>query len=359
MNSADYGPIGLVVIQATSLCNLDCSYCYLPDRQKRHQFDLNQLPLLLQRIYESPFWGPHLSILWHAGEPLTLPCSYYDEATKCLEKATAELQQQGVVIDQHIQTNATLINDQWAACIKRNQIEVGALGRDIVRLTAHVGGQLFQKAVDQHRGAVAFVFEDRKLAVVFVDGTGNRERGPGGFGHVGRKRRVAGDRRGQVVHLVDVLGDAVEIRLRALELLHQDRVARRGADLQARVHGRDGAVVLLRVLDELGPQALQFFVLLGDRILQAGQFFTKLNDFFADKGARRFARRDARRYELGGADRRLAAADDLHLTVAVGSLLLGRLRLLLRLRFVVGGPEEVVSIRAGAERERRADYENS
>ena len=125
MHCAVFGPIGLVVIQATSLCNLDCSYCYLPDRQKRHQFDLNQLPLLLLRIYESPFWGPHLSILWHAGEPLTLPCSYYDEATKCLEKATAELQQQGVVIDQHIQTNATLIIDQVAACIKRNQIEVG------------------------------------------------------------------------------------------------------------------------------------------------------------------------------------------------------------------------------------------
>lgn len=54
MNVSDFGPIGLVVIQATSLCNLDCSYCYLPDRLKRHRFDLQQLPLLLQRIFESP-----------------------------------------------------------------------------------------------------------------------------------------------------------------------------------------------------------------------------------------------------------------------------------------------------------------
>ena len=58
MNTTDFGPIGLVVIQATSLCNLDCSYCYLPDRHKRRQFDLDLLPLLLNRIYDSPFWGP-------------------------------------------------------------------------------------------------------------------------------------------------------------------------------------------------------------------------------------------------------------------------------------------------------------
>ena len=111
MNTTDFGPIGLVVIQATSLCNLDCSYCYLLDRHKRRQFDLDLLPLLLNRIYDSPFWGPQLSILWHAGEPLTLPCAFYDEATRRLHAATAELQRQGVMIEQHVQTNATLIND--------------------------------------------------------------------------------------------------------------------------------------------------------------------------------------------------------------------------------------------------------
>ncbi|MEJ6586395.1 MAG: cyclophane-forming radical SAM/SPASM peptide maturase GrrM/OscB, partial [Synechococcus sp. ChBW.bin.23] len=125
MNHADYGPIGLLVIQATSLCNLDCSYCYLPDRQKRRIFDLNQLTVLLNRVYESPFWGPHLSILWHAGEPLTLPCSFYDEASAILREQTAELQEQGVQIEQHVQTNATLINDAWCECFKRNQIVVG------------------------------------------------------------------------------------------------------------------------------------------------------------------------------------------------------------------------------------------
>ena len=48
-NLSRFGPIGLVVVQSTSLCNLDCSYCYLPDRQKKRVFDLDMLPLLMQQ----------------------------------------------------------------------------------------------------------------------------------------------------------------------------------------------------------------------------------------------------------------------------------------------------------------------
>ena len=126
MNHSDYGPIGLLVIQSTSLCNLDCSYCYLPDRKRRKVFNLQQqLPLLLKRIYESPFWGPHLSVLWHAGEPLTLPTGFYDQASTIIRQQTRDLRAQGVVIEQHVQTNATLINDDWCDCFQRNGMVVG------------------------------------------------------------------------------------------------------------------------------------------------------------------------------------------------------------------------------------------
>lgn len=50
-----YAPIGLVVVQSTSPCNLDCSYCYVPERQKKRVFDLDLLQLLMQQILESPF----------------------------------------------------------------------------------------------------------------------------------------------------------------------------------------------------------------------------------------------------------------------------------------------------------------
>ena len=120
-----FGPIGLVVVQSTSLCNLDCDYCYLPDRQKRRVFDLALLPLLLRRILESPFCGPQLSLVWHAGEPLTLPCSYYDEATAIINRCVEQFAGGNVVIEQHVQTNGTLINDAWCECFRRNGIVVG------------------------------------------------------------------------------------------------------------------------------------------------------------------------------------------------------------------------------------------
>jgi uncharacterized protein len=119
------GPIGLVVVQSTSLCNLDCSYCYLPDRQKKRVFDLDLLPLLMRRILESPYCGPEFSLVWHAGEPLTLPCSWYDEATAIIHRSLRQWQAEEIQLDQHVQTNATLINDDWCDCFRRNRIVVG------------------------------------------------------------------------------------------------------------------------------------------------------------------------------------------------------------------------------------------
>ena len=121
-----FGPIGLVVVQSTSLCNLDCSYCYLPDRQKKRVFDLNLLPLLIQRILESPYAGPEFSLVWHAGEPLTLPTRWYDEATKILYQSLADHGALGLDFTQHVQTNATLINDSWCDCFRRNRIVAGS-----------------------------------------------------------------------------------------------------------------------------------------------------------------------------------------------------------------------------------------
>ena len=120
-----FGPIGLVVVQSTSLCNLDCSYCYLPDRQKKRVFDLNMLPLLMQRILESPFAGPEFSLVWHAGEPLTLPTTWYDQATAIINRSLEQFGAQDIQLDQHVQSNATLINDAWCDCFQRNRIVVG------------------------------------------------------------------------------------------------------------------------------------------------------------------------------------------------------------------------------------------
>ena len=79
----------------------------------------------MQRILESPYAGPEFSLVWHAGEPLTLPTAWYDEATLILQRSLAELGAEGLEFTQRVQTNATLINDAWCDCFHRIRIVVG------------------------------------------------------------------------------------------------------------------------------------------------------------------------------------------------------------------------------------------
>ena len=78
------------MIQPTSLCNLDCTYCYLPDRHRRHLLDEALIRPILERVLESPFLGDGFTILWHAGEPLTRPPAFYDAATATLREVLCD-----------------------------------------------------------------------------------------------------------------------------------------------------------------------------------------------------------------------------------------------------------------------------
>jgi uncharacterized protein len=123
-----YGPITLVVIQPTPYCNLDCDYCYLPDRGDRSRLDVELVDTILERVLESPYVGGDFTVLWHAGEPLAVPIAFYDEATRRLRAAEQRFnEQQGrpLQILQNIQTNATLIDQKWCDCLLRNGISVG------------------------------------------------------------------------------------------------------------------------------------------------------------------------------------------------------------------------------------------
>ena len=47
---ADFGPLHLLVVQGTPFCNLDCDYCYLPDRGDRSRLSGAVLDLSLIHI---------------------------------------------------------------------------------------------------------------------------------------------------------------------------------------------------------------------------------------------------------------------------------------------------------------------
>lgn len=115
------GPVQLLVLQPTPFCNLDCSYCYLPDRHSTARMNWNTLDLAVERVLTSQFVDKTLSVVWHAGEPLVLPIDWYDEAFARIESINAGRTR----IVHHVQTNGVLINDRWIDLFRRNRVGLG------------------------------------------------------------------------------------------------------------------------------------------------------------------------------------------------------------------------------------------
>jgi len=113
--------VELLVIQATPFCNLDCSYCYLPDRNSRHRASEDTLDAIFRRVFESPYVGKELTVVWHSGEPLVLPIEYYQTAFAIAERhRPADLH-----LCHSFQTNGTLLTADWARFILESRARIG------------------------------------------------------------------------------------------------------------------------------------------------------------------------------------------------------------------------------------------
>lgn len=123
--AAGYGPVNLLVVQPTPFCNLDCDYCYLPNRDARSRLSMEILELALERVLESPFFQGPFTLLWHAGEPLTAGIPFYDAAAAVIAAVLERHQLPAETVTQAVQTNATVINQDWCDCFRRNGIQVG------------------------------------------------------------------------------------------------------------------------------------------------------------------------------------------------------------------------------------------
>jgi uncharacterized protein len=116
------GPIGLVVLQSTGFCNIDCAYCYLPDRDNARQtMDLGTVAQAARLVFDQRLLGNEIDIVWHAGEPLTLPPTYYAQAIEIIEAARPR----DLRVRYGVQTNGTLIDDGWIDLFERHAIAVG------------------------------------------------------------------------------------------------------------------------------------------------------------------------------------------------------------------------------------------
>ena len=120
-DGATLGPLDLLVIQPTPFCNLDCAYCYLPERQNKRRIGAATLDRLFARVFESALVRGPFTVVWHAGEPMVLRPAFYREAFAIVARHNAG----SVAVGHALQTNATLIDQEWCEFIKRHALSIG------------------------------------------------------------------------------------------------------------------------------------------------------------------------------------------------------------------------------------------
>lgn len=115
------GPLDLLVLQPTPFCNLDCSYCYLPNRLSKKRISAAVLERVFSEVFSSGLVRQPFTAVWHAGEPLVLAPSFYRGAFEILDSYNSAK----LPISHSFQTNGTLIDDDWCEFILDHNVRIG------------------------------------------------------------------------------------------------------------------------------------------------------------------------------------------------------------------------------------------
>ena len=102
-----------VVMQPTTLCNLDCSYCYLPFRRDDQRMPVRVAVAVAASVNTWARAG-RFSVVWHGGEPLAAGREHFAALLSPFTDA----------VEHHVQTNATLIDDAWCEFFAERDIRV-------------------------------------------------------------------------------------------------------------------------------------------------------------------------------------------------------------------------------------------
>lgn len=121
-------PLYIMTKPAGSSCNLACEYCYYLEKKnlytdasadRRHVMSDDMLERFIKMYIESQSM-PQILFSWHGGETLMRPLSFYKKVIELQKKYGG-----GLVIDNSIQTNGTLLTYEWCRFFKDNNWLVG------------------------------------------------------------------------------------------------------------------------------------------------------------------------------------------------------------------------------------------
>lgn len=118
-------PLYVMLKPAGAHCNLACKYCYYLEKNKlyptaqRHLMSDEMLEQFTREYIEAQTMNQVL-FTWHGGEPLLRSIDFYRKALSLQQKYAG-----GWRIDNVIQTNGTLLTDEWCEFFAQNHWLVG------------------------------------------------------------------------------------------------------------------------------------------------------------------------------------------------------------------------------------------
>lgn len=118
-------PLYVMLKPVGAACNLACDYCYYLEKANLYKGVESHVmsERLLERFVKEYIQSQTMSevmFTWHGGEPLLRPLSFYQKALE-LQKKYA----QGRVINNSLQTNGTLLTEEWCRFFKDNNWLIG------------------------------------------------------------------------------------------------------------------------------------------------------------------------------------------------------------------------------------------
>lgn len=118
-------PIYVTAKPVGATCNLRCDYCYFLEKERFHSKGGPQRMSdeLLERFTEQYVHaqpGQDVLFTWHGGEPLLLGLDYYKKALRYQKPYKRNYR-----IDNVLQTNGTLLDDDWCRFFKENNFLIG------------------------------------------------------------------------------------------------------------------------------------------------------------------------------------------------------------------------------------------
>ena len=109
-----------------AVCNLDCSYCFFLSKEmlypgSRFRMADELLEQYLRQLIEAHARSPVVTVAWQGGEPTLMGVEFFRRSVELAEG----LLRPGQQVEYTIQTNATLLDEEWASFFKEHDFLVG------------------------------------------------------------------------------------------------------------------------------------------------------------------------------------------------------------------------------------------